>query len=47
MSLFPIIFWTISAFSLYGECVVRSFLPNGVFLLSHVGILMLVDTLAQ
>ena len=32
MSLFPSIFCTISAFSLYGEYVVRSFLPNGVFL---------------
>ena len=33
MSLFPIFFGTISAFSLYGEYVVRSFLPNGgVFL---------------
>ena len=31
MSLFPSIFCTISAF-LYGEYVVRSFLPNGVFL---------------
>ena len=30
--LFPSIFCTISAFSLYGEYVVRSFLPNGVFL---------------
>ena len=29
MSLFPS---TISVFSLYGECVVRSFLPDGVFL---------------
>ena len=32
MSLFPSIFCTISAFSLYGEYVARSFLPNGVFL---------------
>ena len=32
MSLFPSIFGTISAFSLYGEYAVRSFLPNGVFL---------------
>ena len=32
MSLFPSIFCTISAFSLYGEYVVRSFLPDGVFL---------------
>ena len=35
MSLFPSIFFTISAFSyfsLYGEYVVRSFLPNGVSL---------------
>ena len=32
MSLFPSIFCTISAFSLYGEYVVRSFFPNGVFL---------------
>ena len=32
MSLFPSIFFcTISAFSLYGEYVVRSFLPDGVF----------------
>ena len=31
MSLFPTIF---SAFSLYGEYVVRSFLPDGVFFLS-------------
>ena len=31
MSLFPSIFCTISTFSLYGEYVVRSFLPNGVF----------------
>ena len=34
MSLFPSIFFvTISAFFLYGEYVVRSFLPNGVFFL--------------
>ena len=33
MSLFPSIFCTISAFSLSGEYVVRSFLPNGVFYL--------------
>ena len=32
MSLFPSFFCTISAFSLYGEYIVRSFLPNGVFL---------------
>ena len=33
MSLFSSIFYTISAFSSYvGEYVVRSFLPNGVFL---------------
>ena len=32
VSLFPSIFCTISDFSLYGEYVVRSFLPNGVFL---------------
>ena len=32
MSFFPSIFCTIFAFSLYGEYVVRSFLPNGVFL---------------
>ena len=32
MSRFPTIFCTISAFSLYGEYVVRSFLPNGFFL---------------
>ena len=32
MSLFPSIFCTIAVFSLYGEYVVRSFLPNGVFL---------------
>ena len=31
MSPFPSIFCTISAFSLYGEYVVRSFLPDGVF----------------
>ena len=31
MSLFPSIFCTISAFSLYKEYVVRSFLPDGVF----------------
>ena len=31
-SLFPNMFCTISAFSLCGEYVVRSFLPNGVFL---------------
>ena len=30
MSLFPSIFFTISAFSLYGEYVVRFFLPDGV-----------------
>ena len=34
---FPSIFCTISAFSLYGEYVVRSFLPNGVFLPCHHG----------
>ena len=32
MSLFPSFFCTISAFSLCGEYVVRSFLPDGVFL---------------
>ena len=32
VSLFPSIVCTISAFSLYGEYVVRSFLPNGVFI---------------
>ena len=32
MPLFPRIFCTITAFSLYGEYVVRSFLPGGVFL---------------
>ena len=32
MPLFPSIFCTISAFSLYGEYVVRSFLLDGVFL---------------
>ena len=33
MSLFPSIFCTISAFSSYvGEYIVRSFLPNGIFL---------------
>ena len=32
LSLFPSTFCTISAFSLYGEYVIRSFLPNGVFL---------------
>ena len=32
MSLFPSIFCTIAVFSLYGEYVVRSFLPDGVFL---------------
>ena len=31
MSFFPSIFCTISAFSLYGEYVVRSFLPDDVF----------------
>ena len=31
MLLFPSIFCTISAFSLYGEYVVRSCLPNGIF----------------
>ena len=31
MSLFPSIFCIISAFSLYGEYVVRSFRPDGVF----------------
>ena len=30
LSLFPSIFCTISAFSLYGEYVVRSFLPDGL-----------------
>ena len=32
LALFPSIFCTIAVFSLYGEYVVRSFLPNGVFL---------------
>ena len=32
VSLFPSIVCTISAFSLYGEYVVRSFLPNGFIL---------------
>ena len=32
VSLFPSLFCTISVFSLNGEYVVRSFLPNGVFL---------------
>ena len=32
MSLFPSIFCTIFTFSLYGEYVVRSFLPNSIFL---------------
>ena len=33
MSLFPSIFFgSIYVFSLYGEYVIRSFLPNGVFL---------------
>ena len=32
MSLFPSVFCTVSAFSLYGIYVVRPFLPNGVFL---------------
>ena len=32
MSLFPSILCSIAAFCLYGEYVVRSFLPNGVFL---------------
>ena len=32
VSLFPSIFCTVSAFSLYGEYVVRSFLPNGFIL---------------
>ena len=31
LSLFPSIFCTISAFSLYGEYVVPSFLPDGIF----------------
>ena len=38
MLLFPSIFCTIYAFSLYGEYVVRSFLPNGVFLLYDQGL---------
>ena len=33
MSLFPSIFCTIAAFSLNGKYVVRSFFPDGVFLL--------------
>ena len=32
MSLFPSIFCTIAVFSLYGQDVVRFFLPNDVFL---------------
>ena len=32
MSLFPSIFCTIAVFSLYEKSVVRSFLPDGVFL---------------
>ena len=32
MSFFPSIFCTIAVFSLYGEYVVRFFLPDGVFL---------------
>ena len=32
MSLFPSIFCNIAVFSLYGEYVVRSVLPDGVFL---------------
>ena len=32
MPLFPSIFCTIAVFSLYGEYVVRSSLPGGVFL---------------
>ena len=32
ISLFPSIFCTFAVFSLYGEYVVRSFLPNGVFI---------------
>ena len=38
MSLFPSIFCTIAAFSLYGEYAVCSFLPNGVFLLCDHGL---------
>ena len=38
MSLFPGIFCTISVLSLYGEYVVRFFLPNGVFLLFDHGL---------
>ena len=38
MSLFPSIFCTIAAFSLYGEYVVRSFLPNCVFLRCDCGL---------
>ena len=39
MPLFPSIFCTIIAvFSLYGEYAVRSFLPNGVFLLCDHGL---------
>ena len=37
MSLFPSIFCNIAAFSLNGEYVVRSFLPNGVFYLVTTG----------
>ena len=34
MSLFPSIFYTFAVFSLYGEYVVRSFLPDGVYLVT-------------
>ena len=43
MSLFPSIFSSIAAFSLYGEYVVRSFLPNGVFLPCDHGIGWILD----
>ena len=43
MSLFPSIFCTIPVFSLYGEYVVRSFLPDGVFLLYDHGLDLLFD----
>ena len=45
MSLFPSIFCTISVFSLYGEYVVRSLLPNGVFLPCDHGLDFLHDEL--
>ena len=38
MSLLPIIFCTVVVLSLYGEYVIRSFLPDGVFLPCHHGL---------